>query len=153
MALQRIGLDLTLDYTHTRLTGVARLELVNTSSTPAPVISLIVNRSLSVSAVRLAGAPVPFRQALTSFEDLDALVADVVEITPPVPVAPGQSVTLSVRYEGSLADYVSTGMEYIRDRIDPDFTILRADAFAFPTPRVASLRANGLASRRPFDFD
>jgi hypothetical protein len=44
-------------------------------------------------------------------------------------------------------------MRYVKDHVDPVFTILRSDAFAFPQPGVPSEAANRQAGLRNFDYD
>jgi hypothetical protein len=45
-----------------------------------------------------------------------------------------------------------TGMRYVRDHLDPAFTVLRAEAFAFPEVGVPSLAALRSFPRRSFRF-
>ncbi len=55
-------------------------------------------------------------------------------------------------YSGKLLDYTHAGYSYIRDRVDPEYTILRQDAFAYPqpgNPSFESIRASGMPQ---FDY-
>jgi len=70
-----------------------------------------------------------------------------VEVDLERPVPPGGTTVVELAYQGAIGDYVGTGMRYIQDRIDPAFTILRRDAFAYPVPGPpsrAGLREAGL---------
>jgi hypothetical protein len=70
----------------------------------------------------------------------------------PRQVAPGEAVVVTVDFEGPLVGYTETGMLYVKDRIDPAFTILRTDALAFPSPGVPSVRANRSIPFEDFGF-
>jgi hypothetical protein len=57
-----------------------------------------------------------------------------------------------VHYRGILVGYTETGSLYIRDRVSRDFTIIREDAYAFPTLGIPSWAANRAAPRHSFTF-
>jgi aminopeptidase N len=98
------------------------------------------------------GAPIPFAQRIAIFTDDSLLQVAAIAVTPPVPIAPGDSTALVVAYAGYLVGYVETGSLYIKDHVSRDFTILRTDAFAFPSLGVPSWQANRMAPDDPFAF-
>jgi hypothetical protein len=144
MRPERYELDLTVDLDRASLDASIRLSVLNDSSESVTEIPLLLNRLLRVDRV---APPLDFSQAVVPMEDFAAQIVNHVRIRLPDSLPPGDRTTLEIAYSGSLGDYVDTGMLYIRDRIDPAFTILRPDAFAYPVigpPSRAALRAAGL---------
>jgi hypothetical protein len=151
--LQRLDLDLAVDYERGTVAGTATLRVRNLSPRPVGAVTLLLNRLMTVGGVTAEdGAPLPFAQRVVLFQDDSTLQVDAVTVTPRAPVAPGDSLAIAVRYGGVLVGYVETGSLYIRDHVSREFTILREDAFAFPVLGVASWRANRAAPREPFTF-
>ena len=149
-----IALDVALDYRTSSLEGTIRLTVENWSSSHATEIPLLLNRLMDVrGATDAGGRPLRMRQDVVRFVDspLQQVVAAVVTL--PAPVAPGQSTTIAATFGGNLVGYTETGSLYIRDRVDSAFTILRTDAFAFPSVGVASWRANRQIPREEFAFE
>ena len=59
---------------------------------------------------------------------------------------------MTINYEGTIVGYTETGMNYVKDHISSEFTIIRMDAFAYPvqgTPSVQELRRLGM---QMFDY-
>ncbi|MFO8174272.1 MAG: hypothetical protein R6T96_08305, partial [Longimicrobiales bacterium] len=148
-----IDLDLDLDYEREWLDGRARLTVENWADRQTAGVSLMVGRLMRVEAVTdERGNPLPFEQEVTVFEGWTLRQVNAVRVALPEPVAPGDSVRLTVRYAGHLVGATETGMRYVRDHLDPAFTVLRAEAFAFPEVGVPSLAALRSHPRRPFRF-
>jgi hypothetical protein len=149
----RYDLDLRVDYSQEKLIGLARLSVRNVSKQPAAEVPLLLYRLLTVDGVRdAAGRPVPFTQDVLAYEDEPRRQVNVVRIRPAKPIPPGDQVALAISYSGYLAGYVETGERYVRDRIDPEFTILRSDCLAYPIVGLPSRRAQRAALLPKFDF-
>jgi hypothetical protein len=151
--LSGLSLDLRVDYPRRALHGSATLTMRNIGTRPVARIPLLVNRLMAVSSVKEAGgADLPFTQDVTVFRDdsVRQVTAAIVEL--PRSITAGDSVTIVVRYGGRLVGYTETGSLYIKDRVDRDFTIIREDAYAFPTLGVAEWRVNRSLRREPFAF-
>jgi len=149
-----LALDVTVHYTPARVQGVAVMTLENRAREPHRVVPLLLNRLMTIAAVRdAAGRPLPVSADVVVFHDDPMRQVLEARVTLPAPLPPNDRVTIAVEFGGPLTGYTETGMLYVRDRIDPAFTILRADALAFPTPGVPSLAANGLAPRGDFGFE
>jgi len=151
--LTRLGLDLNVDYERGTVGGTASLTLRNASDHAAAAVPLLVNRLMMVSRIEdVAGGDVPFEQRVALFRDDSARQVDAIVVTPPRPVAPGDSLTLVVHYGGVLVGYTETGSLYIQDHVSREFTIIREDAYAFPVLGVLSWRVNRAIRREPFAF-
>jgi hypothetical protein len=98
------------------------------------------------------GNAVPFTQRVVAFEDWSKFQTNYVEATLPEPLAPGEEATVTLTYEGHLLGYTETGMSYVRDRIDPAFTIIRMDADAYPRIGYPSRKVNRAAGLPDYTF-
>jgi aminopeptidase N len=151
--VERYEIDLTLDFQDESLTGLARLTIRNATRRPVAEVPLLLYRLLTVTEVSAPGARhVPFDQRIVAFEDEPRRQVNAVHIRLARPLPPGGAATFAVAYAGYLAGYVETGELYVRDRIDPAFTILRPDAYAYPVADVPSRRANRQAGLPEFDY-
>lgn len=139
----RYELDLAVDYEAETLSGRTRIAVTNLADTAVNEIPLLLYRLLKVSDVRDAqGQPLPFVQTVEAFDDFKKLQVNFVRVRLPNGLAPQASATVELDYTGHLLGYAETGMLYIQDRINPDFTILRMDSFCYPQPGYPSFVAN-----------
>ncbi len=146
----RYEMDLRPDFDKGTLAGTVRLSFTNVGDAPTSEVPLILYRLMTVSALTDgAGSPLPFTQTVTAYDDFGKLQVNYVEATLGTPLLPGDTATVSIDYEGYLLGYAETGMLYIKDRIDPGFTILRPDARAYPGLGYPSLAANRAAGFAP----
>jgi hypothetical protein len=146
-----LGIELDLDAEILR--GTARIEVANPSAEVVRQASLLLYRLLRVTSVRDDQArELAYSQAAVAFEDFGQLQVNQVLVTLPEPLTPGAKTTVEIRYEGYLLGYSETGMRYVQDRIDPEFTILRADAYAYPIPGYPSQAVNRSAPMRDFTY-
>jgi hypothetical protein len=146
VAATHYDLELDLDYAHGALEAWARIELVNPYETTRDEVSITLYRLLTVrSASDGEGNDLPFTQGVVSVEDYPVLQLNQVIVTLPEPMAPGDEFVLELEYDGYLLGYAETGMSYVKDVIDTEFTILRTDSWVFPRPgypTIASSRAS-----------
>jgi hypothetical protein len=153
LRLAHLRLDLALDFEKERLEGTATLEVENTSNEPVSLIPLLLYRLMTVSEVTdRGGTAVAFTQDIVTLEDWPQYQANHITVILDSPVEPGERTTVHVAYEGFLAGFTETGMLYVKDHINRDFTILREDALAFPVLGVPSWEQNRAAPRAPFSF-
>lgn len=144
-------LDVAIDYAAKRLAGTMTLDMENWTTKPARRVSILLNRLMEASRVRDAsGAGIPYTQDVRRFADEPRRQVTQVIVQLPRPIGPGERTSVRVDYEGYLVGLADIGWLYVRDRIDSAFTILRAEALAFPV--IAGL--NDAANRRgPPDDD
>jgi hypothetical protein len=146
-------LDLEVDHAAEMVRGTARVIVENPSTAPVREASFLLYRLLRAGSVLDDnGADLAFSQAVVAFEDFSKLQVNQLRVTLAEPLAPGARTVLRIRYEGHLLGYAETGMRYIQDRIDPEFTILRADAYAYPSPGYPSSRINRAAPQPSFTY-
>jgi hypothetical protein len=150
---RHVSLTADVDLARQRVDGTVRLTLENWTTRPAGRVSLLLNRLMLARAVRQAGRALPFAQDVVRFEDDSLRQVTLVGVRLARPVAAGAQVTIDVDFGGHLVGYTETGSLYIRDRVDSAFTILRVDAYAFPSVGVASDEANRRGSAADFTYD
>ncbi|MFV1958702.1 MAG: hypothetical protein ACC662_04745 [Planctomycetota bacterium] len=145
----RYELDLSLDFDRRRLEGEVVLEVRNDGPDAVADVPLLLNRRLRVER---AAPGLRVDQAVVPVAGLPAMEINQVLVGLPEPLPPGGTTRLGFRYAGGIGDYVATGMRYIRDRIDPSFTIVRMDAHAYPVLGVPDLAVLRAADRPAFDW-
>jgi hypothetical protein len=152
--LVSMTLAVDLDYPNEKLSGTAVLEIENASAVPASDVPLLLGRLMRFDAIATPeGDPLPAETAVVVFSDSPKQQVRSALVHLRQPVSPGGRASIRAAWSGYLVGYTETGSLYIRDRIDPEFTILRADAYAFPVVGVPSWRANRGAPGGDFAFD
>lgn len=147
-------LDVAIDFAAKRLAGSMALEIENWTTTPAGRVSLLLNRLMDATRVSdAAGATLSFTQDVLRFEDQPLRQVTRIMVDLPRPVAPGARTTLRAEYGGHLVGYTEVGWLYVRDRIDTAFTVLRAEALAFPDIGGLNQAVNRRVSRDDFTYD
>lgn len=149
----RYDLDVRVDYEDRKLFSACRLTVSNPTEEAVDHVPLLLYRLLRITSVRDPGRnALSFTQQVLSFEDWEALQINYVEIYPETPIAPGEEQTLVLEYEGFLFGYTETGMRYVQDRIDPEFTIIRPDSWGYPVVGYPSWKINRAAGLPAFAY-
>ena len=148
------GLDLTIDYSASRLGGSMTWSLENWTARPARTVSFLVNRLMEVSAVRdSAGRLLRYSQDVVRFHDDPMRQVTQVVVQLLRPVAAGARTTVRLDYAGYLTGYTEIGWLYVKDHIDTTFTIIRSDALAFPIVGGTTDTANRRVPNVDFTYD
>lgn len=153
LVLRHMSLELDVRYDSRTIAGTSVLTIENVGDTPAASVPLLLGRLLAASRVSDAAGDVGFAQDVVRFSDWPEYQVNSLSIQLREPLAPGDQATLSIEYDGSIVGYVETGMLYVRDRVDRDFTLIRSDALSFPVlglPSVADMRGRAYED---FTFD
>ncbi len=137
-------LKLSFDYSNETLQGHCRMTILNQSDSVMTRIPLVLYRMMRVNAVTTQdGLALDFHQSVVQFEDFTKLQTNYIVVHYEIP--PHQSKVIHIDYGGHLLGYTETGMKYITDRISPEFTLIRMDAYAYPVisqPSIAFLIKN-----------
>jgi aminopeptidase N len=149
----RYEMALRIDYQQEKLGGQVRLTLENHSAQPVTRVPFLLYRLMEIGSISDGDRTnLEFEQKVVGFQDWPQLQVNFVEVTLARPLKPGEQRTLEIQYSGYLLGYAETGMRYVQDRIDPDFTIIRPDAFSYPemgVPCIGAMRRMGLST---FDY-
>jgi hypothetical protein len=147
-------LDIKIDYMKEKLSGECRLTIVNESREPMGKVPLILYRLMKITTVKDEdGVPLRFDQRILTLEDWDSFQANIIDVNLKVPLPASEKKTIDILYEGYLAGLTETGMGYVKDHIDKDFTIVRPDCLAYPKigyPSWSAIRALGMQA---FDYE
>lgn len=154
LVLTHLDLEVKLDVDEATLQGTAKLTLRNTGGVPLRDVPLQLGRLMSATAAFGAQEePIRFEQDVVVFDDWPTYQVDQLHLTLPVAIPPGSTTTVGLRYGGTLVGYTESGMLYVQDRIDHDFTILRSEGRAFPVVAVPSAAAMRRAPREDFTYE
>ena len=146
--VSQYDLDFQFDFENERLSCVAKLDINGSGDT----LNLLLYRLLKVTSVTdTFGINVDFTQDVVLFEDFEKLQVNHIKI--PIRELKQRNYTLTINYEGTIVGYTETGMNYVKDNISSEFTIIRMDAFAYPVqgnPSIQELRRLGM---QLFDYN
>lgn len=150
---RHLDLDLAVHYEDGTVDGTARLTVENVGASAVTAVPVQIGRLMSAHSVRDGeGHPLDFSQDVIAYEDWATRQINQLEVRLPSPLDPGERLVVAVRYAGPLVGATETGMLYVRDHVDRDFTILRSESFAFPQLAVPSLALNRRAPRSDFSY-
>jgi len=146
-------LDLKIDYENEKILGNCQLTVFNPSEQPIRHIPLTLYRLLKVTSVKDGQrVDLSFTQQVLSFEDWEQLQVNYIEVSLKNPIQQGERKTISIQYQGYLLGYSETGMRYVKDRVDEEFTIIRPDCKAYPEVGYPSWKVNRAAGLQSFNY-
>jgi hypothetical protein len=149
----RYELDIKVDYKAEKVFGKCLLTINNPSEKSVTHIPLILYRLLKVTAITdEQGTSIPYQQNVLSFEDWEQLQVNHVEARLTKPLAPGQSQTIGIVYEGFLFGYSNDGWMYVKDHIAKEFTFMRMDGYGYPVVGYPSDDVNRRAGLQSYDY-
>jgi hypothetical protein len=148
-------LDVKTDFREKRISALCGMTIESNNNKPVTIIPLLVYRLMNVTSIKDEnGDLLQFRQRIVSFEDWDTYQANFIEVMLPKPLIKGNTYRIKLAYSGYLHGYTETGMGYVRDKIDPLFTILRPDCLAYPELGYPSDKLNRAAGFAPsFNYE
>ncbi len=153
LKVNHYSLDLSFDFQESYLSGVCDVTIENKSDKPINEIPFLLYRLMKVISVQnQQGKEINFVQSIVSFSDFEKLQTNSITINEFI--NPKSTTTFKIKYEGYLFGYQETGMQYITDKISPDFTLIRNDAYSYPIlakPSIAFLRKNIASNNFTYD--
>ncbi|MBQ4879022.1 peptidase M1 [Pseudoalteromonas luteoviolacea] len=133
LAAKKYQLNYDIDIKQRNLSASGKITVINTSQKSADHIPLRLYRLLQVTSVTNSeGLSIPFTQQVLSNEDWPVLQTNYVELKLDKALKPNEIFTFEIKYKGTLLGYTETGMNYVKDTISENFSIIRMDAFAYP---------------------
>ena len=150
---EHYALDLAIDYESQQIRGEAEITVRNQGDGPLGILPVLLYRLMQVTGVQGPnGQDLAFSQGVETYEDYDRLQVDFIQVTLPEPVEPGDRITVSLDYQGYLAG-LSEAYPYVKETIDPAFTIIRDDSDAYPTIGYPSRNANRFRPMNRWSYD
>ncbi|MEQ9147008.1 MAG: M1 family aminopeptidase [Cytophagales bacterium] len=146
-------LDITIDYENERMEAICDLIVTNPTEKAQKTVPLLLHRLLRIASVKDAeGNSVKFKQEVVSFEDWEKYQVNHIQLELDQPLRKTESMEFTINYGGYLVGYTETGMNYVKDHINPDFTIIRPDCNAYPMLGYPSFEVNDMAGFESFEY-
>lgn len=115
------------------LSATAGITFINRNELPVTRIPVILYRLLQVGEVRNDRAErLPFTQQLGRLDGWELYQANVVTIDLDRPLPAGGTTTIEIDYAGPMVGIQESGMLYVQDSLDPEFTIIRGESAIYP---------------------
>lgn len=152
LVINQYNWTVKLDFANSRLEAICKMEVANNSEAKVNKLPFILYRLLKVKNVTSNGLPLSFEQCVQSFEDQERLQSNFISVELNKPLQPHQSITIEIAYDGTLYGYTEVGWNYVRDKIDPGFTILRPDCMAYPELGYPLNKINKQFPKPNFDY-
>ncbi len=136
-----------------RLEAQVQMLITNNTEKPYAEIPLLLYRLLDVYQISgEKGELFDFTQTIVKFTDENTLQVNSLKIRLPQPLLPKTSLTIIVKYAGSIYGYPEV-MAYVKDRIGEQFSLIRPDPFSYPMLSLPSWESVSLAYRSKFSYD
>ena len=148
----RYDVDFRPDFSEESLTSRCSITITNPTDQPASEVPILLYRMMEIDSVKMADHGVEFEQIITPVTDFRQLQVNYTRVYLAEPLQPKKSATLDIYYSGYLHGYAETGMQYVKDKIDPEFTIFRTDAFAYPIVGVPCIRVERTKGHEKYDY-
>ncbi|MBX2914536.1 MAG: hypothetical protein KF856_04580 [Cyclobacteriaceae bacterium] len=152
LAINKYECEVDFDFANESLQATCKVEVTNNSNAKVRKLPFVLYRLLTVRDVKSDGTSLSFAQNIRSFEDQVRLQSNFISVGLKKPLLPNQSITLEMEYDGTLHGYTEVGWNYVRDKIDPNFTILRPDCMAYPELGYPSNKINKQFPKANFDY-
>jgi hypothetical protein len=147
-------LDISIDYKKELITGNCRMTISNSGDASIHKVPLLLYRLMTVERIKTAeGKELAYSQRVTQFVDWRKYQANFIVVTLPAPLNKGERTLLDIDYSGHLLGYSETGMMYVKDRVDENFTIIRPDCRAYPSVGYTSWKVNRKAGMQTYDYE
>ena len=115
------------------LSATAGITFINRNELPVTRIPVILHRLLQVGEVRNDRAErLLFTQQLGRLDGWELYQANVVTIDLDRPLPAGGTTTIEIDYAGPMVGIQESGMLYVQDSLDPEFTIIRGESAIYP---------------------
>lgn len=152
LVINRYDWTVRLDFDNKLMEATCKVEVTNNANRSVKKLPFVLYRLLTVRDIKSGGVSLTFAQNIRSFEDHARLQSNFITVELSKPLLSNQSVTLEMKYDGTLHGYTEVGWNYVRDKIDPNFTILRPDCMAYPELGYLSHKINKQFSKANFDY-
>ena len=147
------NLKIKPDFKEEKLYATCELTVMNPVNKEIRTIPLLLYRLLKVTSIEDEyGNPIPFNQRVLSYEDWEVMQVNFVEINLKKALTKNKPQKIIIKYNGYLLGYSETGMNYVKDKIDPKFTIIRPDCKAYPVIGYPSTKMFRKAITQSFDY-
>ena len=145
-------LHLERDPLNSQMVGALQIKFRNRTQTPLSKVSVLLNPGLQfIRAVGFKNQQLRLSSSVSPIDGNDILELNRAEITLRKPLKINQQAEIVIHYRGYLQDISWAGIAGAKDSLHPDFTMIRARAFAYPVfaqPNMAAI--TGTWNHKPF---
>lgn len=153
LGITNYKMDINVDYDQEKMFCECKITIKNISNKEVSNVPVLLYRLLKVYSVKDSkNKALIFKQQVESFEDWEVYQANFIQIQLPEPILPGKSQNITINYGGHLLGYAETGMSYVKDKISPEFTIIRDDCNAYPILGYPNDEVTFTAQRPDFNY-
>lgn len=131
-----------------RLSAISIVTVRNTSAAPLERLTFLLYRLLHVDGVFKEGQPLQFSQSIVLDPDTPNLQLNRVEVVLGDALGPNERRDIEIRYAGTMQGYREV-WPYLRERIHPDYTLLRHETLPYPVMSEPGREAMLSHFRRP----
>ncbi|WP_417456023.1 hypothetical protein [Kordiimonas sp.] len=136
-----------------QMVGAYQVSFRANTEEPISKVHILLNPGLQILKVVGAGnKPLNVREKNTTMTGSSGLMLRTATITLPKPLKKNKGrAEIVIHYKGYLKDLSAYGVEGVPDQLHPDFTMIRAEGFAYPVfakPDMAAISAAW--NRKPF---
>lgn len=100
---------------------------IKVKSLPQSGPSVLLHRLLTVDCIFINSRKIDFKQGVTAVLGWEAFQVNHVSL----PLREDEA-TITIYYHGHVTGYEETGMLYVKESLDPSFTIIRPESFTYP---------------------
>jgi aminopeptidase N len=153
LSVTHYSLNLHVFPSEKRFEAAVGITITNNTSQPISEIPLLLYRLLDVREVKdESGSSLKFTQNVQKFKEDSTWQANYVQVELVNPLPPDGSTLVWIKYGGSIFGY-SEVMQYVHDKIDENYSLLRPDALAYPMLSTPSIPIFLASFQSQFTFD
>ena len=136
-----------------RFEAEALMTITNNTQQSTSEIPFLLYRLLDVESVTDEnGSQIKFSQTIQKFAEANTWQANAIRIDLSNPLLPSKSIKVRMKYGGSVYGYPEV-MQYVRDRIDEHYSLIRPDALSYPMLSTPSWPMLLASYQSKFTFD
>lgn len=135
-----------------QMVGALQVSFRNITNAPLTKVQVLLNPGLRFERISGPGnQALGFTNGYVAIEGLGQLELNAAILTLASPLAPQKRVEIAIHYRGFLENLSFVGLDGVPETLDPDFTMLRAQSFAYPVfSRPDKLSIEAAWNHKPF---
>jgi len=135
-----------------QMVGAYQIRFRNPGNKPISQVPILLNPGLSIT--KIVGAGNILLRTTSTIEPVEGM--EVLELTTALvplikPLNKNDHAEIIIHFRGYLEDLSWTGLDGVKDTLNPDFTMIRAEAFAYPvfaSPKITAIKT--AMAHKPF---
>jgi len=135
-----------------QMVGAYQISFRNPGDTPVTQVPILLNPGLNIIKVVGSGnRSLPTTSVILPVKGMEMLELTAAMVPLLKPLQKNNRTEIVIHYRGYLEDISWTGLAGVKDTLHPDFTMIRAEAFAYPVFAAPDIQAIKTAwAQKPF---